>query len=409
MKKTLFSAIMLSATTSMFGQNSLVSKAQFLFDGNELQKAADMLAPALTSGKTKDLAHAFNLAGNIESRFMNQEIMKAAKNEPCDTALFISSLNKAVDYFIKSNEYDVAPDEKGRVKPKYQENNKSMLGQMLSYYGYAGQFQNANKDMKGAYKSFERYLELPKCSVFSKAETDSIYKKNAGDYQKIAYYAAMLAYREKEWKNVLKNVDMALQDTAFANDGYTMKLSALLHTGDTAKWVDASKEAIKAVHSNVIYSQNLLYYYSSRDLKKEAAETADEIVANAGDNKMAWYARGCIFLNVMDNHKIAREAFEKALAIDPNFVEANHNIGVSYVNEIVSMRDKLTLDPKKPQYKKDRETVLEFYRKALPYFEKARQLAPTQSELWALPLKNVYYNLEMKDKEKEMDRYIENK
>ena len=78
-------------------------------------------------------------------------------------------------------------------------------------------------------------------------------------------------------------------------------------------------------------------------------------------------------------------------------------MGISYVNELVANKDKFTTNTKDPNYKKDLEAAKEYYRKALPYLEKTRELAPDQPKVWGLALKNVYYNLEMKDKEKEID------
>ena len=83
--------------------------------------------------------------------------------------------------------------------------------------------------------------------------------------------------------------------------------------------------------------------------------------------------------------------------------EAQYNMGISYVNELVANKDKFTTNTKDPNYKKDLEAAKEYYRKALPYLEKTRELAPDQPKVWGLALKNVYYNLEMKDKEKEID------
>ena len=102
----------------------------------------------------------------------------------------------------------------------------------------------------------------------------------------------------------------------------------------------------------------------------------------------------------------AREYLQKALDIDPNFADANYNMGVSYVNELISKKDQFVTDPRKPQYKTDVEKVKEYYRKALVYFEKTRELAPNQPQIWGLSLKNIYYNLQMKDKEKEIDKVL---
>lgn len=392
--------VMLCGTSFLNAQNSLIYKAEGLLNENKIAEAEETLAPALTSGSTKDLARAYNLAGNIQSKYVDTEVRKAAANQPLDTALFVSSLNKAFDYFIKSHEIDVKPNAKGKVKSKYIENNKKMISQLRSYFQYAGVFLNANKDYKGAYEAFTRYIKAPQAVVFSKAETDSIYKTEEKNYNKISYYASMLAYQTKDWKAVLTNVDRTLTDQEYMNDGYMMKLAALINLGDTAKWVETSKEAIKNVSNNTAYSQNLLYYYNQKKLRNESLATADEIVTTSPNNKIAWYARGCILLN--DNqYEKSREAFKKAMELDSNFWEANLNMGVSYINEIVSMRDKLRLDKKE-----DRDKVLSYYRLALPYFEKVRTLVPDKIDIWGNNLKNVYYNLGEKEKEKEIDQLL---
>ena len=46
--------------------------------------------------------------------------------------------------------------------------------------------------------------------------------------------------------------------------------------------------------------------------------------------------------------------------------------------------------------------------KELVAFEKTRELVPDQPKVWALSLKNIYYNREMKDKEKEIDEVLKN-
>lgn len=401
MKKVFFvmSSAMLLATSS-FGQNGLLITADTRMNENKLDEAAQLVETALTSGKTKNMAWAYNLAGNIQARIINDEITKATQNQPLDTTLFLKSLDKAIEYFTKSHDIDVAPDEKGKIKSKYYKNNFKMMAQMLPYYQYAGVFQNTNKNTQGAFDAFSKYLNLPKASVFTKNQTDSIYKAHSTEYHRGAYYASMLAYQMKKWNDVLAHIDFALEDETNMNDCYLMKLSSLLSIKDTAKWVESSKEAIKRVPNNISFAQNLLVYYDMKKLQNEAKATADEIVASAPNNPMAWYVRGCILLEAK-NYNDAREAFGKAIGLDDKFIEANMNMGVSYINEVVSQKDNFKLTEKA-----DREKVLNYYKQALPYFEKVRELAPDKPQLWANNLKTVYYNLENKEKEKEMDAIL---
>lgn len=407
MKKLILLAVIFSATNSI-AQNSLISKAQMRLDENKVDEAAEVIEPALTSGKTKNLAGAYNMAGNVYGRMLNAEILKAANNQPCDTTKFVNSLNKSLNYFVKSYEIDNTPNEKGKIKAKYNENNKKMITQMGTYFMYAGQFLNNNGDQKGAYDAFEKYLEMPKLPVFTEAQADSMYKADHDQYCTVAYYTALLGYQMKDYDKALKHVDFAIADTSSKNknDLFFIKSQSLLAKKDTAAWLKCVTEAITQLPNNTQFVQNLLYYYNMKNLNDEAIAVAADLVAKAPNNPNAWYSAGCIYLNNAKDFVKAREYLQKALELNPNMYEAQYNMGISYVNELVANKDKFTSNTKDPNYKKDLEAAKEYYKKALPYFEKTRELVPDQPKIWALSLKNVYYNLEMKDKEKQIDEVL---
>lgn len=415
MKKLLCIALLLFPMCSMMAQNTLVYKAQEKIDENKLDEAATIMEQALTSGKTKNMAGAYNMAGVVQGKILSVEITKAAQKQPLDTVKFINALNKAVEYFEKSYKLDNTPDEKGKLKPKYNtdveapfQSNMKMISQMMQYYAYAGQFLNQNGDRKGAYDAFEKFLELPKSSVFTKAQSDSIYKSNASEYYTIAFYTTLLGYQMKDDDRTMRHIDFALEDTAQRNksDLYFIKAQTLLNKKDTAAWVKCVTAAITDLPNNTQFVQNLLYYYSIKHLDAEAKATAEDLVTKAPNNKNAWYSAGCIYLNLTKDYTKARECLEKALQLDPNFPDANYNMGVTYVNELISKKDQFVTDPRNAKYKSDVEKIKEYYRKSLTYFEKTRELVPDQPQVWGLSLKNVYYNLEMKDKEKEIDEVL---
>lgn len=415
MKKLLCIATLLFPMCSLMAQNTLIYKAQEKLDENKTDEAWAAIEPALTSGKTKNLAGAYNMAGVVQGKILSAEITKAAQKQPLDTMKFIKALDKAVEFFEKSYKLDNAPDEKGKVKPKYNNNaeapfqsNSKMISQMMNYYAYAGQFLNANGNQKGAYDAFEKFIEMPKSFVFTKEESDSIYKANANEYYTVAFYTTLLAYQFKDYDKALKHIDFALQDTAQRNknDLYFIKAQSLLQKKDTAAWVKCATEAITALPNNTQFVQNLLYYYNLKHLDNEAVATAKDLVTKAPDNKNAWYSAGCIYLNQTKDFDKARECLQKSLEIDPDFPDANYNLGVTYVNELISKKDQFVTDPRNPKYKTDMEKVKDYYRKALTYFEKTRELVPDQPKVWGLSLKNIYYNLEMKDKEKEIDEIL---
>ena len=54
----------------------------------------------------------------------------------------------------------------------------------------------------------------------------------------------------------------------------------------------------------------------------------------------------------------------------------------------------------------NRKNILSDYRKALPYLEKYRKLAPDQGSRWAVPLYTIYLNLNMGKEFDEMDKIL---
>ena len=179
MKNRIYTLMALAvAVTCAYGQNMAIYKAQAKIDENKLKEAEEIITPALTNPKTTKLAEMYNLAGSIQIRFLQPELIKAAQQQPCDTALFVSSLEKAVQYYTKSNEYDMQPDKKGNVKPKFHEDNHKRLMAMLPYYNYAGimLYNNGKKDE--AADMFQKFISMYQNPVFSKTEQDSIYKAN---------------------------------------------------------------------------------------------------------------------------------------------------------------------------------------------------------------------------------------
>lgn len=370
------------------------------------KEARATLKEVVANPKTKKLALAYHIAGEIESRVLNDEIEKMKSSGACDTVQFIQSINDAIELFTKSNEIDQTPDSKGRVKAKYlgkfensslvkYSGNKERIKGMLQYYGYAANMENQRKNQDAALEYFKKTMDLPKNPVFTPEETAEIYKKDAKYYNKIGYYTAMIAYGKKDYDTTLKYVDFAIKDSASLRDGYLMKMDAYLAKGDTASWVTTCKQAIQDMPNNVANCTNLLKYYDDHKMSAEAKAMSDELIQKSPDSKVAWYTQGCVYMNTLKQYPEARKAFQKALDIDKEFAYAQFNMGCSYVNELMSIRDQLCMDRSKvDQYNKDMEKARGYYRNALPYFENTLVLAPNKPTLWSYNLQTVYYNLQ---------------
>ena len=281
---------------------------------------------------------------------------------------------------------------------------------MLDYYNYAALFVNQNGNRNEAITYFKKFIELPKNPVFTPQQTDSIYKAKKTEYAQAAYNLTILCYGQNDWDDVLKYADLALQDETGTRDLYIMKMQAYLGKQDSAAYLKTLQEAvIRTETPNFI--QNLLYYYIQKEDRAGALAMADKLVNEHQGSKAAYYLRGSVYLNMKPfNYAKAEEDFGKALIIDPNFVEANVGMAYSYMNDVVTqVQNRVIKIP--PTYSKLYKQVMEtkvqpYYRKALPYFEKVRALLPDEPKRWASPLQQIYNNLDMTEKSKEMDQYL---
>ena len=426
MKKIFSLAAVAACSMVSMAQNSVISKAAFLQEQNKTAEALEVLKSSFDNPKTTKFAEIYNQAGKLVSTQFNPELMKAAQNEPLDTAKFISSLNEMVDYFTKSYVAEHTPDAKGKMpKVKFSRENTRVLLGCQDYFFYAGIFLNQNRDKAGAYEYFNKHLQFVNNPALAD-KRDSLIQAKAQNYAQANYYCSMLAYEMKKWDDVLRQTQELLPKKELlaeakipVRDLYLMRFEANL-TGkkDTLAYVNDLKHAIDNIEDNQAFMESLVAVYNEKNDVKSAEETANEMVAKNPQSKSAWFIKGYVDMNLKHDYATARNAFDKALELDPNYLEAMANKAYCYINEVVTKRQNggykyagSNLDRVKGQkavdlYNKELKEIRGYFEKALPLMEKVRELAPERSRLWASALEQIYSNLNQKAKAEEMENIM---
>ena len=426
MKKIFSLAAVAAYSMVSMAQNSVISKAAFLQEQNKTAEALEVLKSSFDNPKTTKFAEIYNQAGKLVSTQFNPELMKAAQNEPLDTAKFISSLNEMVDYFTKSYVAEHTPDAKGKIpKVKFSPENTRVLLGCQDYFFYAGIFLNQNRDKAGAYEYFNKHLQFVNNPALAD-KRDSLIQAKAQNYAQASYYCSMLAYEMKKWDDVLRQTQELLHKKELlaeakipVRDLYLMRFEANL-TGkkDTLAYVNDLKHAIDNIEDNQAFMESLVAVYNEKNDVKSAEETANEMVAKNPQSKSAWFIKGYVDMNLKHDYAAARNAFDKALELDPNYLEAMANKAYCYINEVVTKRQNggykyagSNLDRVKGQkavdlYNKELKEIRGYFEKALPLMEKVRELAPERSRLWASALEQIYSNLNQKAKAEEMENIM---
>jgi len=427
MKKLFGFLVTMAVAGTAFAQNTAIYKADALIKDHDYAGAITLLETAVANPKTTKQAEMYRKMGECHYQMFNEEFIKGAQNVPFDTLSFYNHLDAAVADFTKSFEADNAPDEKGKVKPKLNEQNKVVMKQMLEYYWYAAIFAAKQNNNKLSRDFFVKYLEFPRNAVFG-AETDSIYAKNP-TYQKATYFAAVQSSQIKDWEATIKYTGEALKDTANLLDLYRLRLMALQECiYDSVKYTQAQRADYDSMFGQTLVESvsrtgdeglmgSLVTYYMQKQDRENATSKSNELLAKDPDNPRLYYVKGVIEMNMPPyNYEEARKNFEKAIELKPDYYAAYKNLGASYINEIEERvnRNEFNLptgntEAQVKEYRRImREKVYPHYNKAKEVYEKLRELTPDQSEYWAEGLYAVYTRLLMQEQAAEVKKFLSN-
>ncbi len=152
--------------------------------------------------------------------------------------------------------------------------------------------------------------------------------------------------------------------------------------------------------------QNLINYY----IFSGQEQTAIDYLATAIEREPNVAQYHLIKGNLEENQRHYEEAlkdFDNALAIDPTLADAEAGKGRVYYNQAVKMNEDAALINDNKAYKKALAEMNEVFRKSLPFFEKAHELAP-EDRSYMQTLKGLYYRFGMDDKYAEISEKLNN-
>ena len=385
----------------------------------------DEIEKATAEQKVDKLAQLYLQSGQLQDKLFNTILNNAQQGLPFDTVQFCQRIDNIVASYAAAAENNNKPNAKGKVKADavIQTYCKFRMMGLTTLYYNCGAFMDAMGKKQESVDYFQKFVDFPrKAVVFSPTEIDSIYNAGAKIYSTARFNLALQNYYLKNWDKAIACCDEALKDTVGVHDLYLIKINSYGEKKDSSAWKRTLIEAAQRTGKSS-YLQNLMYYYIQNNNIAEADELVTKLVADYPNDKMAWYMKGSIELNVKKDYAAARESFGKALAIDPDFQDALFNMGTCYINDIYDQRvsgkfkyigtDRRIEGKGEAAYKKEKAiydqelaTVRGYYEKAKPYLEHLRELTPDDAKRWASPLQMVYSSLDMKEQANEMDELL---
>lgn len=386
LKKTIILSVLIAsgASTSVFAQNSNVKKAASNIQEYEkfrgagtpqlgekfLNTAKEAIDLAVVHEKTKDNADTWTYYSLIYANL-------ATDKKDSETA------KKAGEGIIKAKELD---------KDAKNKDNIGIAEQTL----YAFNFNQGvgfweKSDFPSAYKAFDQAL------VYSPGDTT------------LTYYSALAAVQSSDYTNGIARYKQLIDKKDFSQHKTVMVDLPKLYLSlkDTTSALEYSALAAKEYpNDNNAVTQNIELNLIVGNESKIITDIENQITRDSG-NKTLYYYLG-LALNASGKPKESYEAYKKAIAIDPNYSDANLNAAVVLINstrdDIQALNDDKTLS--NTQYTTKLNELKDKIKPAEGYFLSVLTNEPN-NEMALKGVKSLYDFLQLEEKSKAIQARID--
>lgn len=391
MKKVLLTTALFFTVCAVSAQESVVKEAKSA--KSDPVKAAQIIEPALVDPSTANDPETWKLAGDFQKAIYDDENMKLyLPGGQADTAKLYNSLAKMFEYYTKCDEVEQAKVQSGELKkPKLRKKLAKTLAAVRSNLTNGGSEAYNSGNYADALKYFGLYVDASQNPMF--AEEEAV--KNDTLNPLIACYAALAANSLDDKAAVIKYATIG---KTHKEEGYRalMCLAEAYGKGeqtDSVKWLEVIKEGSEKFPTQEYFIGNLMDYYIQKGQVDTALSEIDAILAK-NETPYFLYVKGVLQYEKKD-YDNAIATFNSLIAKNDGFVgEAYSQIGNCYffpAQELVEENSKISMDD--PKYAANEAKIKELYEKAVPNYEKAKELKPDNKQLWGQFLLNIYWKL----------------
>ena len=395
MKRVLLTVALCVAASASFAQKKVVNEAQSIAKGSnaDFGEARTLIKGALENPETKDDAKTWYVAGFIEDQQFNAERAKQILGQQPNEPVMYEALYGILPYFQKAYELDQLPNEKGKAKPKYTNDIKSILSANHVYLFNGGAYYFDKQEYKKAYDFFNQYVEISELPMFAGTQT----AEKDSTFMTVQFYAAAAASLAKDSRLAIAALERAKNTPYRQYDVYQYlcyEYAEARTAQDSVMLEKTFEEGMQVFPDSAFFLNNLIntYIYSNRNEK--ALEMLNVAIQKNPNDANLYNVMGRVYETGLKDYANAEKNFQIALEKDPNLTDALSNIGRIYYNQGVNKLSEANMINDSKKYQEELSMAKDLFKKALPYYKKAHEAEPEKMDNM-IALRGIYYNLNM--------------
>lgn len=381
MKRVLLTVALCVAASASFAQKKVVSEAQSIAKGSnaDFGEARTLIKGALENPETKDDAKTWYVAGFIEDQQFNAERAKQILGQQPNEPVMYEALYGILPYFQKAYELDQLPNEKGKVKPKYTKDIKSILSANHVYLFNGGAYYFDKQEYKKAYDFFNQYVEISELPMFEGTQT----AEKDSTFMTVQFYAAAAASLAKDSRLAISALERAKNTPYRQYDVYQYlcyEYGEARTAQDSVMLEKTFEEGMQVFPDSAFFLNNLIntYIYSNRNEK--ALEMLNVAIQKNPNDANLYNVMGRVYETGLKDYANAEKNFQIALEKDPNLTDALSNIGRIYYNQGVNKLSEANMINDSKKYQEELGMAKDLFKKALPYYKKAHEAEPEKMD-----------------------------
>lgn len=329
------------AKTSYNKYSDLKSVGNAALGMSDLKSSLENLEKAINHDKTSGLAETWTYYALVNADYALVDQSGEAENY----------IKKAIEAGEKAKTLEGAAE---------QSENLKLLNPILAQYELnKGVAAWENQDFKTAYESFD------KGSVYYPGDTT------------LLYYAGLAAINMRDYKLSLnKYAELAKIEEFSDHAQIVLDLSKIyFQEADTVNAIKTAEYGYAKYPENNDLATQYIELNMIAGNEDKVINTINDQITKDANNKILYYYLGIAYNESKDFEK-AEEAYSKALAIDPNFVEAYINLGGLILNQGVEIYNTANSDRNLSQADYDAQIAKahEVFDRAYPHLKKSVEI-----------------------------------